>query len=472
MKTISYANIKVEGFAFKRILSVQISHRPNRHGAAVVEGEVKPDRARDLVNRVDEKTFVRITTDAEGQPRNLFFGCVKDISLKQENEYSIVTLRLYTTSILLDVEKKKKSFQKIKKKYSEIVQESIEEGTKGTKGMVRITVSDREIGHLVVQYEETTWEFAMRMASRLDAPLVADIVSPEPVVTIGIPNPGAEKEINSKAYTYMSSVEDYERLADAMVQDFSGDRAESYAYAYIGDRISVNGKDSIIKGVDAVLTDGILRMRYELMHAGGSVVGTAAPKTFCPAAGRMVNGIVKEVKKDKLKVHLKDIDTKYTNGSGIQETQDWLFPFSTVYSSSDGSGWYCMPEKEDKVKIFFPTGHEEEAFAASSVFANPPSNPRNKVWKAPGGKEILLADEGMYIIGKSGKIYINLTDEKGVEIYSDKEINVMSDTKVNICAANEVHIVAKNEIIIGTEEAYIDIDKDSAVMAARKVLVN
>ena len=131
-----------------------------------------------------------------------------------------------------------------------------------------------------------------------------------------------------------------------------------------------------------------------------------------------------------------------------------------------------MPEKGDHVRVFFPTGNEEDAFAASATFAQPPKNPENKVWKAPGGKEILLTDEGMYIIGKSGKIYINLTDEKGVEIYSDKEINVMSDTKVNISAGKEVHIAAKNEIIIGTENAYIDLDKSSAVLTAKKVLVN
>ncbi|MDE6054726.1 MAG: hypothetical protein K2G55_13425, partial [Lachnospiraceae bacterium] len=71
-----------------------------------------------------------------------------------------------------------------------------------------------------------------------------------------------------------------------------------------------------------------------------------------------------------------------------------------------------------------------------------------------------------------GKIYINLTDEKGVEIYSDKEINIMSDTKVSISAASEVDIVASNEIIIGTEEAYIDLNKNSAVLAASEVLIN
>ena len=175
MKTISYANITVDGFAFKRILSIYITHRPNQHGMAVIEGEAEPDKARGFVNRVDEKMVVKITTDAEGQPKNLFCGSVKDVSLKQENEYSIVTLRLNTMSALLDVEKHNKSFQKLDEKYSTIIKESIQENVKTKEGDLNITVSDREIKHLIMQYEETTWEFALRMASQIDAPLVADI---------------------------------------------------------------------------------------------------------------------------------------------------------------------------------------------------------------------------------------------------------------------------------------------------------
>ncbi|OYO99754.1 hypothetical protein CG709_11715 [Lachnotalea glycerini] len=78
----------------------------------------------------------------------------------------------------------------------------------------------------------------------------------------------------------------------------------------------------------------------------------------------------------------------------------------------------------------------------------------------------------MYIIGKSGKIYINLTDEKGIEIHSDKDINISSDANININSSSEVQIVAKNQIIIGTESAYLDLTQNSATLAASQVLIN
>lgn len=43
------------------------------------------------------------------------------------------------------------------------------------------------------------------------------------------------------------------------------------------------------------------------------------------------------------------------------------FPYSTVYSSPDGSGWYVMPEAGDQIRLYFPDEREQHAFAASSV---------------------------------------------------------------------------------------------------------
>jgi len=38
-----------------------------------------------------------------------------------------------------------------------------------------------------------------------------------------------------------------------------------------------------------------------------------------------------------------------------------------MYASEDGSGWYCMPEMGDDVRIELPNTNEGDAFAVSSV---------------------------------------------------------------------------------------------------------
>lgn len=72
------------------------------------------------------------------------------------------------------------------------------------------------------------------------------------------------------------------------------------------------------------------------------------------------------------------------------------FEYSTAYSSSDQSGWYCMPEVGDTVRVFFPSGNEGQAFAASSTLRFMGQSPKDKVWMAHG-KCIQLTENGIRI---------------------------------------------------------------------------
>ncbi len=516
METISHLNLMVEGFPFTKIISLVITHEPNRHGLAEIVGEIPADAEKDTLGRLDESTMVAIKTGAEGQPVILFHGCVLGASLQQDNAYSRVVLKLSSTSRLIDITKKNKTYQNTTLTHSRILEKNIQD-----KADLHMMVSDRAIGSLLMQYGETDWEFALRMAARLGAPLITNLSSVRPQIYLGMPPSG--RTISEDSLFFTSSGE---TAGGATGGDFMTRKVQSYAYGYLGDTLSFNGSSYRIKTVRASLTDGILQMEYGLMVAGaagssggsghggtgnstggaGSIAedmgdgfggagnnglggggtggggGSAPGATGSPSAGgsslapsdtgntqacgKMMKGTVQAVSGDRVQVFLHSVDQEYDAGG------TWWFPYSTAYSSSDGSGWYCMPEVGDEVLVFFPSGNEGEAFAASSVCASPPSNPRNKSWKAPGGKEILLTDEGMYIIGKGGKIYINLTDEKGIEIHSDKDITISSEANVKINSSREVNIVAKNQVVIGTEDAYLDITKDSATLAAAQVLIN
>ena len=61
-------------------------------------------------------------------------------------------------------------------------------------------------------------------------------------------------------------------------------------------------------------------------------------------AGASLRGKVIGVEGEKVQVHL-DIDEDQDAGGA------YWFPFSTLQSSSDGSGWYYMPENGDCVDV-------------------------------------------------------------------------------------------------------------------------
>ena len=104
-----------------------------------------------------------------------------------------------------------------------------------------------------------------------------------------------------------------------------------------------------------------------------------------------MTGKVTAVLADKVQVFLNSVDLQEDSSS------NWwfpLFPYSTAYSSSDGSGWYSMPAVGDEVRVFFPSGNEADAFAASSVAKNVREKVTDKCWSGLNGKQILMTRRG------------------------------------------------------------------------------
>lgn len=472
METITYENIKVEGFSFLKIRSLEIMHTPNEHGTAIIIGEVDVEVCDNALERLDETSLVHIKSTAKDQKEMLFIGGVSYIKNEKQQIYNLVTLKLSALSYKLDLKRNERSFQKKSTTYGEIIKTVTKDWATSY-----IKVSDKPVGGLVMQYNETDWDFAKRMAAGLGAPFIASITEDKTQLYIGLPPSTKEVKVETTSVSYMIDQGKHQSIGSnggkaSLKEDFSEQIIKCYEYLTIGDTIVCNGNKSRVKTVKGILKDGILQMEYGILHSGSSasenVSSIALPSIpNAQSSGKMMLGTVKAVEKDKVQVHLVDIDKGGYDGGG-----DVWFPYSTAYSSSDGSGWYCMPEEGDNVRVFFPSGNEADAFVASSVCVNPPTNTRDKSWKAPGGKEILLTDEGLYIIAKEGKIFINLTDEKGIEIISDSNISVSSDVSVNIHAGNDIKIVAENEIAIGTEEAYISLKKGSLTLYGTEVLIN
>ena len=465
IETITHFNIAVSGFPFQKITKLSIVHRVNEHAEAVIEGELDSGAAKDYVQRVDESTIVTVTTTAQKQPSILFCGCVKSLNLMNETEYSKVQLVLSSTSCRLDVEKKNKTYQNTAKTYGQIITANIKDIAD-----LHMMVSDKAIGALIMQYNETDWEFGKRMASQLKAPFVTNITSERPQIYVGLPPASQTKEIEATSYSSGSDTNTYQQMSastSVMQQDFSEERVKSYAYVYLGDMVLLNGKKRLIKGVTAELSDGILELVYSLLQTGGSastpgggtsastgnLSGIAVPATpNVQSAGKMMKGIVKAVSKDKVQVHLTDIDK-----GGYDEGGSWWFPYSTAYSSSDGSGWYCMPKQGDQVRIFFPVHDEKEGYAITCAEGHNPEqaqaddpmgNPNVKDISTPAGNNVKFTENGIelstngangqVLLTNDGVIKINGIDKisfwagESIKISADKQLNIWADSKVTV----------------------------------------
>lgn len=467
MSTINHNNIIVEGVPYSKIIELFISHAPNVHGRAKIVGEISHEEADDFVQRVDETFGISIVTSAEGQPKRLFYGMVAGTNLERLTEYSLLTIDLETVSNKLDAQKKNRTFQSTTKTYSQILNSL--DTVQRSNGTVQVMVTDKPIGSLIMQYTETDWEFIIRMAAQLGALAFENIIAKSPQVYIGLPPSSQAKTIQTVQYDHGRSETAFQSLtsntpsaASSMREDFATEVVRSYDYVYLGDTVTLNGKSLRVKAVNAQLVDGILECTYYFALKSGFAAPAIMNKM---ASGRMMTGIVKNVEADRVQVFLNTIDESYDSGG------DWWFPYSTAYSSQDGSGWYSMPAVGDQVRVFFPSDHEGEAFAASSVAKHVRPKITDKCWRGVNGKQLLMTEEGLIIICKDQKIYINLTDEKGIEIISDMDINITSGTRINVQAGEEIKVIAKNEVVVGTASSYLDIRNDGIIASAKKIIV-
>lgn len=78
------------------------------------------------------------------------------------------------------------------------------------------------------------------------------------------------------------------------------------------------------------------------------------------ATGASMNGNIIGVQADVVMVRLSSDEN--AGGAGTR----WL-NYSTVYSSPGGSGWYCMPEPGDTIRLYFPSADESDGYVASST---------------------------------------------------------------------------------------------------------
>ena len=121
-------------------------------------------------------------------------------------------------------------------------------------------------------------------------------------------------------------------------------------------------------------------------------------------------GQIAAAKRDRVQVDM-EID------NGGKEGEHYWFPYSTVASSPDGSGWYCMPENGESVRVYFPVADEKEAYVVTNIKAHEPKegnqddpmgNPNVRNIETAQGNQVQFTEEGVVIAAgrKQGSILL------------------------------------------------------------------
>ena len=464
---VSLRDIKIEGVEFLQILQLEINHVANEYAHARLTLMVDDKKGTAFLKQANADK-IKISAQIDKKDTVLFQGYISNLSLAPTIDETILTIDLFDAAYLLDWKRETCSFQKLTDKYEEVLKTAVKE----SGGKVQLKVTDKAIEKMIVRLNETSWQFIKRMASHFNAMIFTDITAEKPLLTIGLPESKKTVEISDSQVNYNFDDGHFQffnanpnlmaKGTKIISEDFASVNVTGlFQYLNIADTVKLNKKEYRVKSLHFQFVENLLVANYTLVGKTAFFVPIEFQKNIY---GRIFRAQVKKVEKDKVQAHLIDVDEKYSEGT------TW-FPFATAYSSADGSGWYVMPEIDDYVRILFPSLDTADAFAISSINTAPLKEPKNKSFKAPGGREILLTDKGVEIIAEHQKTFIQLDKDKGINIVSAKDIQIHADGNVSFDAKGKIQMVSQKEITAQSGQSHVKILSNQIDMGGSNIIV-
>lgn len=396
------------------------------HGYMSVRGHINSEREEEYLKMLVGETWASVKIrDEDGREEILFSGIVTEGIIEAESNLKTLSLIIRTGSVLMDMDEHIRTFQNDKIAYEAVMAVLLKSYT--GKALLADKYRGKGIGRFLCQYQETDWQFMLRLAGCCNTVLYPDYVQTGVKLCLGMPDGQNRGKINPTEY--------YQKQMNTVYG------IRSREIYNIGDSVLFLGRRLYVIARNTVLEHGELIHTYELKQSESD---SAKKKCNCNLAGVSLRATVTNVRGTEVTVSFLDDENKKAVGSR------W-FSFATVYSSPDGTGWYCMPEIGDSVRVYFPSNDEEEAYALHSIHMESSNgtervNPDYKSFMNKQGKEILLKPDSILITNNSG-MSIEISDEEGITIISDKKIVLQSDEAIEITSVTDkIDIVAPQQI--------------------------
>ena len=458
-------------FSFADILHVdqiEIRERPNEHASLRITAVLDAERERDIFFRVPD-TLELLYTDG-GERRILFSGMLFTSAMRRKGKYLYLTLEARSHTWKMDLKKKIRSFQNLQETCGRITEEIL----KAYPGCIwRPYFADSPVGQLLLQYEETDWEFLKRLAGKYHARLYPRADMSGLAFGMGLPDGREEWELEETFFTSEVSFTDYERIksntgSGVLPQQYLTWKVKSREILPLGVRIRYQGRDWFVGEINRTLADGILRSTYTLIQQEQDI----REASFAPMlAGISMDGVVKSVVRNRVQVYMdQDLNTRT---AGL-----YWFPYSTVACSGDGSGWYCMPEAGENVRVYFPTADEKEAYAVSMLSGNTLGNqgvsmdPAVKHISTAQGNMVTFSGAGAQISVKGNTGTVNLGSDGAFSITAAESISIYAGSRVSFLGDTITAVADEKTDIAADPGASISLKPGQADLKAVKIYQN
>ena len=444
---------KLENFVIQEFV---LDENINEHQKLEIQLEMDDEQRKNLeriIEKEDVEIEIELTNVDKDIKRKIFSGIVDYFEILDYGSYGCrILMRAFSKSVLFDRknEKKYRVFQDRNLMFSDIIDEINKDYADKKLEIKYSDIAKKQIGSLIVQFDETDWEFLVRLASQLKTGM---FVIEQGIILFGIVEMGEIKKEN-KYFSDYSLVRDYKNLYY---------KVQSNKVINLGDTVSIsenavenegNNKDSSgNKGNFSVLKtriflkDFILKSEFLATDISSYHIFKKYNEKI---KGCRIEANVERVFEDggiaKMEVRfaegLKKIVQERSNDESNDKAYDDYgikrFPLSyqTFYSQTN-TGFFCTPEVNDTVEVYFP--NEDERFAKVSWAINNKGSGRFSDYT----KRNFQVNQSDF----NFSLNLNTFEVKTAEKYSVESPNIVENADNFVNKANQNMIVASNNYL-------------------------
>ena len=454
-------------FEFISLLEVKCTKELNRHAEILITGLIRNENGDRYLKKALMETWIDIKGASEdGEERQIFSGILTGFKIKQEGETKILTIEAKTGSFLLDIKPHIRSFQEPSLLYSDVVRACVE-SVNGK--FIMLDKEKEQIRQFLLQYNETDWCFLNRLATYAGTVLIPEYNTKGKKFYFGYRLGPTEEIVDCDKYEIEQDYGRCENRKAEQISNFSMLDAIKYKIYTreiydLGRTVKFKGREFIIKKINSYLVGHELYNEYQL----STKIGGVYPPIYNQGlTGVSLKAYVTNVEKANVMIEIQEDENKENCG------RRW-FEYATVYSTPDGTGWYCMPEIGDEVRLMIPRREEACAYVESSIHMGENGGrikPENKSWKNKQNKEILMTPDSIVLQNNKG-LKVELLDTKVIILNSNKYIIIESTGEVLVKSKKSgIEILAKDEIIMRQKECRIRMN-DVVDISGGKIYMN
>ena len=454
-------------FPFEGIIQVEdftLTASFNRYAKVSLLLLAKEEKIQEVIHAIPEGAGIIIR-----EKEILFAG---KITLAETVAYrGLYYLRLEAASYTMDWQLRtvSRSFLDLDATYEQVIKKVLED-QEHADIMDCITAGAR-IPDFLLQYEETDWDFLVRLASHFGSFLIPDYQAGYGRAYFGVPQYGDETFLSEEEYETIKDMDLYYRAGneELLSQEVMKWRVKTGHVFSLAQRVAFRGIAAIVTSVEYGVRNGELCRYYELSREKGVISVLQKNRHI---NGMSIPATVKERRGNCVRVHF-HIDQEYEPAPNAR-----YFTFAI-----ESSFIYCMPEVGSQVHIYFPTDDEKDAIAVHALRLSASGHggggyaqePDNKSFSNVNGAELLLTPYSASAAAEEGKETEVYLDTAGNVYIEGKEISISAENDLSIGEPSDENGEAVMSVVmqggtltaaVGDGETKVELTEEAHILAA------